>query len=121
MLAFNQWEAINCKQITRWQHVSRLKLAHSALGKKIIIAKNATAYTWDWYCHLVIDRASLFTIFKMHCSIVGCLATSSQNVASILRSPWLTKPTGKMDLINSHFDKVGYHQEEIKLMMNTSL
>jgi hypothetical protein len=23
------------------------KLAHSALGKKIIIVKNATAYTWD--------------------------------------------------------------------------
>jgi hypothetical protein len=21
----NQWEAINCKQITRWQHVSQLK------------------------------------------------------------------------------------------------
>jgi hypothetical protein len=35
------------------------KLAHSALGKKIIIVKNATAYTWDWYCHLVVDRASL--------------------------------------------------------------
>jgi hypothetical protein len=34
------------------------KLAHSALGKKIIIVKNATAYTWDWYCHLVVDRAS---------------------------------------------------------------
>ncbi len=31
-----------------------------ALGKKIIV-KNATAYTWDWYCHLVVDRAS-FTL-----------------------------------------------------------
>jgi len=30
-----------------------------ALGKKIIIVKNATAYTWDCYCHLVVDRASL--------------------------------------------------------------
>jgi len=29
------------------------------LVKKIIILKNATAYTWDWYCHLVVDRASL--------------------------------------------------------------
>jgi hypothetical protein len=29
------------------------------LVKKIIIVKNAIAYTWDWYCHLVIDRASL--------------------------------------------------------------
>ncbi len=28
------------------------------MAKKIIIAKNATAYTWDWYCHLVFDRAS---------------------------------------------------------------
>jgi hypothetical protein len=23
------------------------------------LLKNATAYTWDWYCHLVVDRASL--------------------------------------------------------------
>jgi hypothetical protein len=29
------------------------------LVKKIIFVKNATAYTWDWYCHLVVDRASL--------------------------------------------------------------
>jgi hypothetical protein len=29
------------------------------LVKKIIIVKKATAYTWDWYCHLVVDRASL--------------------------------------------------------------
>jgi hypothetical protein len=35
------------------------KLAHLAVGKKIIIVKYATAYTWDWYCHLVVDRASL--------------------------------------------------------------
>jgi hypothetical protein len=33
------------------------------LVKKIIIVKNATAYTWDWYCHLMVDRASLFTFF----------------------------------------------------------
>jgi len=28
------------------------------LVKKIITVKNATAYTWDWNCHLVVDRAS---------------------------------------------------------------
>jgi hypothetical protein len=28
------------------------------LVKKIIIVKNATVYTWDWYCHLVVGRAS---------------------------------------------------------------
>jgi hypothetical protein len=33
-----------------------------ALGKKIIIFKNATAYTWDWYCHLVVDRASFISM-----------------------------------------------------------
>ncbi len=32
------------------------------LVKKIIIVKNTAAYTWDWYCHLVVDRASLFTL-----------------------------------------------------------
>jgi hypothetical protein len=31
------------------------------LVKKIIIVKNATAYTWDWYCHLVVDKASLMS------------------------------------------------------------
>jgi hypothetical protein len=54
-----QWEAINHKQITRWQHVSQLKASSFGSWKKIIIVKNATAYTWDWYCHLVVDRASL--------------------------------------------------------------
>jgi len=32
--------------------------------KKIIIVKNATAYTWDWYCHLVVDRASFYYYVK---------------------------------------------------------
>jgi hypothetical protein len=35
-----------------------------ALGKKKLLLKNATAYTWDWYCHLVVDRASLITSVK---------------------------------------------------------
>jgi hypothetical protein len=46
------------------------------LVKKIIIVKNATAYTWDWYCHLVVDRASLsmgsvlvYTTFNKHSKI----------------------------------------------------
>jgi hypothetical protein len=33
------------------------------LVKKIIIVKNATAYTWQWYCHLVVERASLVDFF----------------------------------------------------------
>jgi hypothetical protein len=32
------------------------------LVKKIIIVKNATAYTCDWYCHLVVDRASVRSV-----------------------------------------------------------
>jgi len=36
-----------------------------ALGKKNIIVKNATAYTWDWYYHLVVDRASLKPVVLM--------------------------------------------------------
>jgi hypothetical protein len=39
-----------------------------ALGKKIIIEKNAKAYTWDWNCHLVVDRASLAKIFGKNVS-----------------------------------------------------
>jgi hypothetical protein len=27
------------------------------LVKEIMVVKNATAYTWDWYCRLVGDRA----------------------------------------------------------------
>jgi hypothetical protein len=37
------------------------------LVKKIIIVKNATAYTWDWYCPLVVDRASFFTRSVHYC------------------------------------------------------
>jgi len=33
------------------------------LVKKIIIVKNTTAYSWDWYCHLVVDRASLQLLY----------------------------------------------------------
>ncbi len=36
----------------------------SALGQEIMVAKNATAYTWDWYCSLLGDRAWLNAIKK---------------------------------------------------------
>jgi hypothetical protein len=62
-----QWEAINRKQITRWQHVSQLKASSfNSLLKKSLLLKNATAYTWDWYCHLVVDRASFPWVEKLH-------------------------------------------------------
>jgi len=32
---------------------------HSVFGKINYGGLNTTAYTWDWYCHLVGDRASL--------------------------------------------------------------
>ncbi len=44
-----------------------------ALGKKIIIVKNATAYTWDWYCHLVVDRASFKSSLIVFVNFVKCL------------------------------------------------
>jgi hypothetical protein len=67
-----EWEAINRKQITRWQHVSQLKASSFyLLVKKIIIVKNATAYTRDWYCHLVVDRASLKLKFRSD-SFINC-------------------------------------------------
>jgi len=51
-----------------------------APGKKIIIDKNATAYTWDWYCHLVVDRASLFnaTISEIEISLFLSNATGCE-------------------------------------------
>jgi hypothetical protein len=61
-----KWEAINRKQITRWQHVSQLKASSFyLLVKKIIIVKNATAYTRDWYGHLGVDRASLVIMARI--------------------------------------------------------
>jgi hypothetical protein len=43
------------------------------LVKKIIIVKNSTAYTWDWYCQLVVDKASFVSfvlqIFVIHAKI----------------------------------------------------
>ncbi len=57
---YKQWKGINCEQSTRWQHLSRLKAsAFFSLQKILVVIKTAT-YTWDWYCHLVADRASLF-------------------------------------------------------------
>jgi hypothetical protein len=54
-----KWKGINHKQSTRWQHLSRIKAsAFFSLQKKLLLRKTAT-YTWDWYCHLVGDRASL--------------------------------------------------------------
>jgi len=32
---------------------------HSVFGKINYGGLNTIAYTWDWYCHLVDDRASL--------------------------------------------------------------
>jgi hypothetical protein len=63
------------------------KLAHLTLGKKIIIVKNATAYTWDWYCHLVVDRASLWQqdfILLNKCSATPSTAT----VPYLVLVPW---------------------------------
>jgi hypothetical protein len=40
MLVFKQWEAINCKQITRWQHVSHLKASSfSSWQQKSLLLK----------------------------------------------------------------------------------
>jgi hypothetical protein len=47
-----------------------------ALGKKIIIVKNATAYTWDWYCHLVVDRASLFANINLGTNTLAYFVTA---------------------------------------------
>ncbi len=39
------------------------------LVKKIIFVKNTTAYTQDWYCHLVVDRASLSVCSSIYQSV----------------------------------------------------
>ncbi len=55
-----EWEGINRKQSTRWQHLSRLKAsAFFSLQFFLAVLWNTATYTWDWYCHLVGDRASL--------------------------------------------------------------
>ncbi len=58
-----QWKGINRKQSTRWQHLSRLKAsAFFSLQIFFKLLWNTATYTWDWYCHLVGDRASLDNI-----------------------------------------------------------
>jgi hypothetical protein len=37
-----------------------------------MVAKNTTAYTWDWYCHLVVDGASLL----LNLNMLECLPLS---------------------------------------------
>ncbi len=46
------------KHSTRWQHLSWLKASVFFSFKKILLLWNTATYTWDWYCHLVGDRAS---------------------------------------------------------------
>ncbi len=54
-----QWKGSNCKQSTRWQHISQLKANAFCVVGKINYCGLKHDYTWDWYCHLVGDRASL--------------------------------------------------------------
>ncbi len=64
-----QWKGINCKQSTRWQHLSQLKAsAFFSLQKKFC----CYTYTLDWYCHLVGDRASLELRAVPLCNIFTC-------------------------------------------------
>ncbi len=67
-----QWKVINRKQSTRWQHLSRLKASvFFSLQKKISLLWNTATYTWDCYCHLMGDRASLHeNLYK--CEILIC-------------------------------------------------
>jgi hypothetical protein len=30
-----------------------------------MVVKNTTAYTWEWYCHLMGDRASFYNCKKL--------------------------------------------------------
>ncbi len=38
---------------------------HSVFGKINYGGLNTTAYTWDWYCHLVGDKASLLVLVTL--------------------------------------------------------
>jgi hypothetical protein len=54
------WKIISSKQSARWQQISCLKAsAFRSWRKKLWLVKNATTYTYDWYHHLVGDRAWL--------------------------------------------------------------
>ena len=64
-----QWEAINRKQITRWQHVSQLKASSFyPLVKKSLLLKMQQLILG--YCHLVVDRASLSYTHNHYMTIV---------------------------------------------------
>jgi hypothetical protein len=36
-----------------------------------MVVSNTTAYTWDWYCHLVDDRASLCVFIRWKVSVTS--------------------------------------------------
>ncbi len=63
----SQWEAINCKQITRWQHVSQLKaISFGSLQQKSLLLKmqqlilgTGTAIWWLTEPHLDGTAASV--------------------------------------------------------------
>jgi hypothetical protein len=55
------------------------------LVKKVIIVKNATAYTGDWYCHLVVDRASLAKSVVKIVKFDGRFLSMSEVVSMIIQ------------------------------------
>ncbi len=50
-----------------------------------MLVKNTTAYTWDWYCHLVGDRASLLVLVTL--TLLG----SQYNFTFLASNEWVHK------------------------------
>jgi hypothetical protein len=54
-----------------------------------MVVLNTTAYTWDWYCYLVDDRASFVTLgitTLCHYAKCGFLFIVMLNVITLCRS-----------------------------------
>jgi hypothetical protein len=75
-----KWEAINCKQITRWQHVSQLKASSfSSWQQKSLLLKmqqlilgTGTAIWWLTEPHYE-QFSRLFFLFRKHFLEVACV------------------------------------------------
>jgi hypothetical protein len=75
MIGANQWEAINCKQITRWQHVSQLKASSFGswqqksllLKTQQLILGTGTAIWWltEPHCLCLFEEIYSFHLSKL--------------------------------------------------------
>ncbi len=81
---------INHKRSARWQHLFWLKASSFLFDFFCWELQNTTSYSWDWYCHLLGDKAPFAPLSDI-CSYqrVECLFIKVPFHWSAFSSKWI--------------------------------